>query len=70
MALQYKIGDKVKEKVFVMTDGEISGATIGEEDGIVYFKVKYTDDEGNIQERFINEDHLEAVATPEPAPAA
>ncbi len=62
MALAYKIGDKVKEKVFVMTDGEVVGATIGDTDALVYFKVKYTDGDGNIQERFIAEENLETAA--------
>jgi hypothetical protein len=61
MALAYKIGDKVREKVFVMADGEVTSATIGDTDGIVYFKVKYTDGEGEIQERYIAEDLLEGV---------
>ena len=61
MPLQFKIGDKVREKVFVMSDGEVVGATIGDTDGIVYFKVSYTDELGNLQERFIAEERLEAV---------
>ena len=60
MALTHKIGDKVREKVFVMTDGEIVKATLGDTDGVVYYLVKYTDQDGNVQERWINEDHLEA----------
>ncbi len=61
MPLQFKIGDKVREKVFVMTDGEVTGAAIGDSDGILYCKVRYTDELGNMQERFIAEDKLEAV---------
>lgn len=61
MALQYKIGDKVREKVFVMTDGEVVSAIIGDTDGVVYMKVRYTDELGNVQERFIDEDKLESV---------
>jgi hypothetical protein len=61
MALAYKIGDKVNEKLFVMKDGEVTSATIGDTDGIVYFKVKYTDGEGNEQENFFAEEILEAV---------
>ncbi len=61
MPLQFKIGDKVREKVFIMSDGEVVGATIGDTDGIVYFKVRYTDELGNLQERFIDEERLEAV---------
>ena len=59
MALKYSIGEKVKEKVFVMDDGEVMKATIGDTDGVIYFLVKYTDEHGNSQERWINEDHLE-----------
>ena len=61
MALAYKIGEAVREKVFVMTDGVVKSATIGDTDGVVYFLVGYTDADGNAQERYIAEDLLETV---------
>ena len=60
MALAFKIGDKVNEKLFVMKGGEVTAATI-ETDGIVYFKVKYVDELGNDQENFFAEEILEAA---------
>jgi DNA-directed RNA polymerase subunit E'/Rpb7 len=61
MAIAYKIGDKVNEVVDVMKNGEVTAATIGETDGTVYFKVKYTDAIGNEQENWFAEEVLEAV---------
>jgi hypothetical protein len=59
MALQFKVGDVVDQKLFKMTGGEVVGAAIGDTDAIIYMKVKYTDAEGNIQEGFFNEDNLQ-----------
>ena len=61
MALSFKIGDKVDELLFVMKNGEILGATIGETDGIVYYKVRYTDELDNIQENYFAEHLLMVV---------
>lgn len=61
MAIKFKIGDKVNEVADIMKNGEVTGATIGETDGIVYFKVKYVDAFGNNQENFFAEEIIEAV---------
>ena len=58
MAIEFKIGDKVKEKVFVMENGTIEKVTLGETDGVVYYLVSYEDAYGNPTARYFQENLL------------
>ena len=58
MAIQFKIGDIVKENTFIMENGSIEKVVLGETDGIVYYLVKYLDAQGNETARYFAENLL------------
>jgi dihydrofolate reductase len=59
MALKFKVGDIVKENKFVITGAEVIGASIPEGSTDVFYKLRYTDVDGNQAENFFQESALD-----------
>jgi hypothetical protein len=59
MALAYQNGDRVNEVKFVIKNAEVIGAKIVEGETDVYFKLRYTDADGEVKENFFLESILE-----------
>lgn len=66
MPLAFKKGDRVRQKVIVIT-GEVSDVKLV--DGEPQFEVAYTDADGVAHARFFAEDAIEAAPAPAEEPA-